>query len=114
VKVLKRPGKYSPAFKDEATQFVLHTERRATQIAPELEIDNGTLSNWVNVWKLKNVEPLKALTPIKSAAVNEMESEIRRLRREIEFLKKQQPSSPRRNPSREPHQSLIQPLTARN
>ena len=80
--------KYSPQFKAEAIQFVLQTGRPVTQIARELDIDNGTLSNWVNTWKLKNPEPLKALTPKEIAAVSEMETEIRRLRMENEFLKK--------------------------
>lgn len=80
--------KYSPQFKAEAIQFVLQTGRPVTQIARELDIDNGTLSNWVNTWKLKNAEPSKTLTPIESAAVIEMETEIRRLRMENDFLKK--------------------------
>ena len=60
--------KYSPQFKAEAIQFVLQTGRPVTQIARELDIDNGTLSKWVNTWKLKNPEPLKVLTPMESAA----------------------------------------------
>lgn len=80
--------KYSPAFKAEAIQFVLQTGRPVAQIARELEMDNGTLCNWVNTWKLNNPEPSKALTPTESAAAAEMETELRRLRMENEFLKK--------------------------
>lgn len=80
--------KFSPAFKAEAIQFVLQTGRPVTQIAQELDINKDTLHNWVNTWKLSNPEPLKALTPMESAAVAEMETEIRRLRMENEFLKK--------------------------
>lgn len=53
--------------------------RPVTQIARELDIENGTLSNWVNTWKLKNPAPLKTLKPLESGAVAEMESEIQRL-----------------------------------
>ena len=80
--------KFSPQFKAEAIQFVLQTGRPVTQIARELEINKGTLHNWVNTWRLNNPEPSKALTPMESAAVAEMETEIRRLRMENEFLKK--------------------------
>ena len=80
--------KFSPQFKAEAIQFVLQTGRPVAQIARELDIDEGTLSNWVSTWKLKNPEPLMALSPVEGARVSEMETEIRRLRMENEFLKK--------------------------
>lgn len=79
---------FSPQFKAEAIQFVLQTGRPVTQIAQELDINQGTLHNWVNTWKLNNPEPLKALSPMESVRVVEMETEIRRLRMENEFLKK--------------------------
>ena len=84
----QRGRKFSPQFKAEAIQFVLETGRPAAEVARELEINEGTLSNWVNTWKLKNPEPVKALTPVERARVAEMETEIRRLRMENEFLKK--------------------------
>lgn len=80
--------KFSPQFKAEAIQFVLQTGRPVTQIAQELDINKGTLHNWVNTWKLNNPEPSKALSPVESVRVAEMETEIRRLRMENEFLKK--------------------------
>lgn len=80
--------KFSSQFKAEAIQFVLETGRPVTEVARELEINEGTLSNWVKMWKLKNPEPEKALTPVERARVAEMETEMRRLRMENEFLKK--------------------------
>ena len=61
---------------------MLQTGRPVTQIAQELEMNKGTLHNWVNTWKRNNPEPLKALTPLEGARVAEMETEIRRLRME--------------------------------
>ena len=81
-------------------QFVIETGRPIAEIARELEINEGTLGNWVNEWKQSNPEPEKALTPVERARVAEMEDEIRRLRLENEFLKKQRPSSQGRNRSR--------------
>ena len=79
--------KFSPQFKAEAVQFVIETGRPVAEIARELEINEGTLGNWVNEWKQSHPEPDKALTPVERARVSEMEDEIRRLRMENEYLK---------------------------
>ena len=42
--------KFSPQFKAEAVQFVIETERPIAEVARELEINEGTLGNWVNHW----------------------------------------------------------------
>ena len=80
--------KFSPQFKAEAVQFVIETGRPVAEVARELEINEGTLGNWVNQWKADNPEPEKALSPVERARVAEMEDEIRKLRMENEFLKK--------------------------
>ena len=46
--------KFSPQFKAEAVQFVLETGRPVAEIARELEVNEGTLGNWVNEWKREN------------------------------------------------------------
>ena len=71
--------KFSPQFKAEAVQFVLETGRPVAEIARELEINEGTLGNWVNEWKQQNPVPEKALTPLERARVAQMEPEIRKL-----------------------------------
>ena len=76
---------------------MIETGRPIAEVARELEINEGTLGNWVNQWKRDNPEPEKALSLVERARVVEMEGEIRKLRMENEFLKKQRPSSPRRN-----------------
>ncbi len=53
-----------------------------------LQINEGTLGNWVNVWRREHPEPEPEQTPMERARVAEMEAEIRRLRMENEFLKK--------------------------
>ena len=63
--------KFSPQFKAEAVQFVLETGRPIAEIARELEVNEGTLGNWVNEWKRENPEPEKALTPVERARVAE-------------------------------------------
>lgn len=85
----RKRRKFSSQFKAEAVQFVIETGRPVAEIARELEINEGTLGNWVNEWKKNNPEPDKALTPMERARVAEMEAEMRRLRMENEFLKTQ-------------------------
>src|SRR3954471_17976410 len=92
--------KFSPQFKAEAVQMVLETGKPIAEVARDLGINEGTLGNWVNIWRRDNPEPTTELTPVERARVKEMEDEIRRLRMENEFLKKQRPSSRGRNRSR--------------
>ncbi len=83
----KHRTKYLHPFKTEVIQFLLQTGRSVTPIAKELEVDNKTLSNWVKAQKLNPFDWLKALTPLESASVSEMEHETRRLRMENKFQK---------------------------
>src|SRR4051794_33373230 len=80
--------KFSPQFKAEAVQMVLETGKPIAEVARDLGINEGTLGNWMNIWRRENPEPTTELTPVERARVKEMEDEIRRLRMENEFLKK--------------------------
>ena len=80
--------KFSAQFKAEAVQMVLETGRPVAEVARDLQINEGTLGNWVNTWRRENPEPEPDLSPMERARVAEMEDEIRRLRMENEFLKK--------------------------
>ena len=84
----ERRRKFSPQFKAEAVQMVLETGRPIAEVARDLGINEGTLGNWVTVWRRQNPEPEPELTPVERVRVKEMEDEIRRLRMENEFLKK--------------------------
>src|SRR5687768_12088728 len=80
--------RFSPQFKAEAVQMVLETGKPIAEVARDLGINEGTLGNWVNLWRRDNPEPVPDLSPVERARVKEMEDEIRRLRMENEFLKK--------------------------
>src|SRR3954449_8576168 len=80
--------KFSPQFKAEAVQMVLETGKPIAEVARDLGINEGTLGNWVNIWRRDNPATVSGLSPVERARVKEMEDEIRRLRMENEFLKK--------------------------
>lgn len=80
--------RFSAQYKDEAVQLVIQSGRPITQVARELGINEGTLGNWVNLWKQDNPEQEKPLTIVERARFREIEEENRRLKMENEFLKK--------------------------
>jgi transposase-like protein len=80
--------KFSPQFKAEAVQMVFETGKPIAEVARDLGVNDGTLGNWVKAWRDANPEPETALSPVERARVSELEEENRRLRMELEFLKK--------------------------
>jgi len=68
--------------------MVLETDKPVAEVARDLQINAGTLGNWVNTWRREHPGPEPEITPTERARVAEMEDEIRRLRVENEFLKK--------------------------
>ena len=80
--------KFSPQFRAEAVQMVIETGKPIAEVARDLGIHDGTLGNWVNVWRRDHPEPDQALSPVEQARVTELQEENRRLRMENEFLKK--------------------------
>ena len=68
--------------------WVLETGKPIAEVARDLGINEGTLGNWVNIWRRDNPEPVPDLNPVERARVKEMEDEIRRLRMENEVLKR--------------------------
>jgi len=85
----QKPRKYSPQFKAEAVQLVIETSRPIKAVARELGVNDSTLGDWVKAWRDANPDPAaRAVSPVESARVKELQDEIRRLRMENEFLKK--------------------------
>lgn len=80
--------KFSAQFKAEAVQLVIQSDRAIAQVAGELGINAGTLSNWVLKYRKENPEPEKKLTPADYGRLAQLEEDNRRLRMENEFLKK--------------------------
>lgn len=80
--------KFSPQFKAETVQLVVQNDRPIVEVAGELQVNPGTLGNWVKRYRQDNPEPVQELKPADHARLAELEDEVRRLRMENEFLKK--------------------------
>jgi len=80
--------KYTQEYKDEAVELVISSGRPVAEIARDLGIYEGTLSNWVHAAKKSGKLQEKPLDISERARLKELEDENRRLRMERDFLKK--------------------------
>lgn len=79
---------YSKEYKDEAVKLVINSSRAAAQVARELGINEGTLTNWVNLYRVEHADDEPDLDINERARLREAERQLRELRMENEFLKK--------------------------
>jgi transposase len=84
----ERRRKYSPEYRDEAVKMVIETSRPIAVIARDLNINEGTLGNWVAKYRIEHVGEEPPLTISDRARLRELEKEVRELRLEKEFLGK--------------------------
>ena len=80
--------KYTPEFKAEAVGLVVSSGRPAAEIARELGVNEGTLTNWVNMAKKRGDIKEKPLTADERAELKELREELRRVKMERDLLKK--------------------------
>ena len=81
--------KFSTEFRAEAVELVISSGRSIAQVAPEIGVVEGTLGNWVRVWKEEHPEAGAAEPgPVEWATYKALQAENAELKREIEFLGK--------------------------
>jgi transposase len=80
--------KFSPEFRDEAVRLVIESSRPIARVARELDVNEGTLGNWVTRYRADHADDEPALTVSERARLREAERQNRELRMENEFLKK--------------------------
>ncbi len=80
--------KYSPEFKDEAVRMVIATSRPIADVARELGLVEGTLGNWVNLYRREHVGEEPPLTLSERAQLRELRRENQELKMKSEFLGK--------------------------
>lgn len=64
--------------------MVVQNDRPIAQVAKELQVNPGTLGNWVKVYRQENPEPEPELQPSDRVRLAELEAEVRELRMEVE------------------------------
>ena len=79
---------FTAAYRDEAVKMVIETSRPIAQVARELGINDGTLSNWVNAYRREHPVDEAPLTLSERARLRDLEKEVRELRMRNEFLGK--------------------------
>lgn len=80
--------RFTPEFRDEAVKLVIESSRPIVQVARELNLNEGTLGNWVNRYRREHAEEEPPLDVDERARLRELERELREARMENEFLKK--------------------------
>ena len=79
---------FSPAYRDEAVKMVIEGSRPIAQVARELGVNDGTLGNWVSVYRREHPVAEAPLSLSDRARLRELEAENRELRMRNEFLGK--------------------------
>ena len=84
----ERRRKFSPEFKDEAVKMVIESSRAVAEVAREIQVNEGTLGNWVNKYRVEHADEEPPLSVSDRARLRELERENRELRMKAEFLGK--------------------------
>ena len=84
----ERRRKFSPEFKDEAVKMVIESSRAIAEVAREIQVNEGTLGNWVNKYRVEHADEEPPLSVSDGARLRELERENRELRMKAEFLGK--------------------------
>ena len=84
----ERRRKFSPEFKDEAVKMVIESSRAIAEVAREIQVNEGTLGNWVNKYRVEHADEEPPLSVSERARLRELERENRELRLKAEFLGK--------------------------
>lgn len=80
--------KFTPEFRDEAVRLVLDTGRPIAVVARDIGVVEGTLGNWVNLWRLEHADAEPELSISERAELAQLRRDVQTLRMEREFLKK--------------------------
>lgn len=84
----KKRRTFSPEFKEEAAREVVDSSRSIASVARQHGLNEQTLRNWVNAYRLAHAGDEPPLSVSERARLRELERENRELRLEKEFLGK--------------------------
>src|ERR1700709_1675414 len=77
-----------PTDRSRAVKMVIETSRPIARVAKELGINEGTLGNWVGIYRREHAGEEPPLTGSGRGRLRELERETRELKMELEFMKK--------------------------
>jgi transposase-like protein len=79
---------FSPEFREAAVREVIDKSRPIVTVARENGLVPQTLGNWVAAWRVEHAGDEPELSLSERARLKELDSEVRELRMENEFLGK--------------------------
>jgi transposase len=79
---------YSKEFREIAVHRVIDESRPIVDVAKEIGVHEGTLSNWIRLYREQNLVADSPLSGSERARLKELERENRELRMKTEFLGK--------------------------
>jgi transposase-like protein len=68
--------------------MVIESSRAIAEVAREIQVNEGTLGNWVNKYRVEHADEEPPLSVSDRARLRELERENRELRMKAEFLGK--------------------------
>ena len=80
--------KFTPEFRNEAVRLVIDSGRPVAEVARDIGVVEGTLGNWVNLWRAEHVGEEPELGISERAELAQLRRDNQTLRMEREFLKK--------------------------
>lgn len=80
--------KFSQQYREEAVKMVIDGSRPIAEVARELGLVEGTLGNWVGIYRRAHAGDEPALSISERSRLRELEAENRELKMEREFLGK--------------------------
>ena len=84
----ERRRKFTPEFKDEAVKMVIESSRPVAEVAREIQVNEGTLGNWVHKYRVDQAGEEPPLSISERSRLRELEREVRELKMKAEFLGK--------------------------
>lgn len=84
----KQRRSFTPEYKEQVARMVVEESRAIPSTAREIGVNEQTLRNWVNAYRIDHAGEEPPLTISERARLRELEKEVRELRLEKEFLGK--------------------------
>jgi transposase len=84
----KQRRSFTPEYKEQVARMVVEESRAIPSTAREIGVNEQTLRNWVNAYRVNHAGEEPPLTISERARLRELEKENRELRLEREFLGK--------------------------